>query len=100
MMTMLKTHTGRLRITAFLEGLSFILLVGIAVPMKYLMNIKEATMVIGMIHGALFMLYVLLVFPVREEQSWNLKTTGFALLASILPFGTFVFDSKVLKKIS
>lgn len=94
---LIQTNTGRLRLIGFLEGLSFLLLLGIAMPLKYYAGIKEATLIIGMIHGALFVMYIMLVYPVKVEQSWKVKTTGLALLASIIPFGTFVFDAKVLK---
>ena len=91
------TPLGRLRLIGFLEGLSFLLLLFVAMPVKYFAGIKEATMVPGMLHGVLFLLYILAVFQVREDMEWNWKTTFIALVASILPFGTFYADNKIFK---
>ena len=52
---------------------------------------------LGMPHGILFMLYVVLAFVIKPEMKWNNKTFGIVLLASIIPFGTFYIDRKYLK---
>lgn len=93
-MELLRSHLGRLRIVAFLEGLSFILLIGIAMPLKYYYGYEHATSQVGMIHGILFMAYVYLVFPVRGELNWSTARTALVLLASLVPFGTFVAEFK------
>ena len=97
-MELMKSHLGRLRIVAFLEGISFLLLMFVAVPMKYMGGYTHATQEIGMAHGVLFVLYVLMVIPVQYELKWKPMTTALVLLASILPFGTFVAESKIFKK--
>lgn len=99
-MDMLKSNLGRLRIVAFLEGLSFLLLMFIAVPLKYFGDYPHATKDIGMAHGVLFILYILMVIPVQNELKWSKPTTFLVLLASVLPFGTFVADAKIFKKYS
>ena len=97
-MELLNSHLGRLRIIGFLEGISFILLVGVAMPLKYIGGYQHATWDIGMIHGVLFITYIIAVIPVKFDLNWNLKTTFLVLLASLLPFGTFVAEYKIFRK--
>ncbi len=85
------------KIVAILEGISFLVLLGIAMPIKYMLGQPEATQMVGMAHGILFIAYVLMVFLIRKQLNWNLKTTFLALTASVLPFGPFVMDKKLLK---
>ncbi|MEZ5083762.1 MAG: DUF3817 domain-containing protein [Bacteroidales bacterium] len=92
------SHLGRLRIIGFLEGLSFILLVGVAVPLKYIGGHQHATWEIGLIHGVLFILYIIATIPVKFKLSWSFKTTFFVILASLLPFGTFIVEYKIFRK--
>ncbi|MEZ4815623.1 MAG: DUF3817 domain-containing protein [Bdellovibrionota bacterium] len=84
------------RIVAFLEGLSFLLLLFVGVPVKYLMGNPVLVKALGMPHGLLFVGYVVLAVNLYVEFDWPKKKLGWALLASILPFGTFVFDRKYL----
>ena len=97
-MNLLYSHLGRLRIIGFLEGVSFILLIGIGMPLKYFGGYPHATQDLGMIHGVLFILYVISVFPVKMELKWSTTTTLLVLLASLLPFGTFVAEYKIFRK--
>ena len=97
-MELINSHLGRLRIIGFLEGLSFILLLGIAMPLKYFGGYEHATQDLGMAHGVLFIMYVISVFPVKMELKWTLFTTAMVLLASLLPFGTFVAEYKIFRK--
>ncbi|MCK6650563.1 MAG: DUF3817 domain-containing protein [Bacteroidia bacterium] len=85
------------RMVALLEGISFILLVGIAMPLKYLYDMPTANKVIGMLHGMLFVAYVFYLYQVQLERKWDLKKITYAFIASLLPFGTFVLDAKILK---
>jgi len=86
-----------LRITALLEGLSFLILLGVAMPLKYMYDKPEMVKIVGMAHGVLFIAYIMLVVIVREKMNWNFKQTAIALIASILPFGTFYADKKLFK---
>jgi integral membrane protein len=86
------------RIVAFLEGISYILLLFIAVPIKYLMDDPQYVKLLGMPHGLLFVAYIALALVVGNELKWPKKTLGIVLLASILPFGTFYIDKKYLKQ--
>ena len=85
------------RIIAFLEGLSYILLLGIATPIKYAFNDPQYVKLLGMPHGLLFILYIVIAFILKNEFNWDNKSFGFVLLASIIPFGTFYIDRKYLK---
>ncbi|MDC1226643.1 DUF3817 domain-containing protein [Algibacter sp.] len=85
------------KIVALLEGVSYILLLFIATPIKYLLNDPQYVKLLGMPHGVLFVAYVALAFLFKKEFSWTSKEFLMVLLASILPFGTFYIDRKYLK---
>lgn len=100
MTTLLRTRTGRLRLLAFLEGISLLILIFIAVPLKYGAGDPALTRLMGPVHGALFLLFVFNTLSVGVEQQWRFKTTTWkVLLACIVPFGTFYIDRKILKHI-
>lgn len=67
-------------------------------PLKYFGGYEHATQDLGMAHGVLFIMYVISVFPVKMELKWSLFTTAMVLLASLLPFGTFVAEFKIFRK--
>ncbi|RYJ41984.1 DUF3817 domain-containing protein [Flavobacterium beibuense] len=100
MKNLFKTNIGRLRLIGFLEGTSLLLLLFIAVPLKYFYNYPHLSSLLGTIHGALFLLFVFNTLSVGVEQKWKFKvTTWKVLLACIIPFGTFYIDKTILKKI-
>ena len=86
------------RIIAIAEGISFIFLLGIAMPLKYLMDIPMAVKIGGYIHGFLFIAFVSLAWNVKDVLNKNAGWFFKALLASLLPFGTFVFDRSLKKE--
>jgi integral membrane protein len=85
------------RIISFLEGVSYLLLLFVAVPIKYFQGDVSYVKMLGMPHGVLFMLYLVLAVVLKKEMNWNLKALGIISLASILPFGTFYVDKKYLR---
>ena len=85
------------RIIALLEGVSYILLLFIATPIKYLANDPQYVKMLGMPHGLLFIAYVVLAFLLKSEYKWNTRQFSVVLIASIIPFGTFYVDKKYLK---
>ncbi len=87
------------RVISFLEGLSYVLLLFIATPIKYLANDPQYVKILGMPHGLLFMLYIILAFMLKQENKWFKENFKKVLLASIIPFGTFYLDHKHLSKI-
>jgi len=86
------------RMIALAEGTSFLTLLFIAMPMKYFMGIPEVVRVVGSIHGGLFMLYVGLLAILHFRQRWSFMFSLYALIASIIPFGTFILDKQLRKK--
>jgi len=85
------------KIVAVLEGASFLVLLCIAMPLKYIFGLPATTQIVGMAHGILFIVYVLMVLLIRKQLNWNYKITALALSASVLPFGPFVVDRKLLQ---
>ncbi len=93
-----QTPIGRLRIMAFAEGVSFLILLGIAMPLKYLAGMPESVKIAGMTHGVLFIGFLFSLIDVTISHRWSLGKSGMAFISSLLPFGTFVLDARVLKK--
>jgi integral membrane protein len=99
MLTLLKTPIGRLRLLGYVEGLSLLVLLFIAVPLKYAAENPSLSKITGPIHGALFLLFIINTLSVGVEQQWLFrKTTYKVLLACVIPFGTFYIDRKILSK--
>ncbi|MRG44780.1 DUF3817 domain-containing protein [Chitinophaga sp. SYP-B3965] len=88
----------RLKIIALLEGISFLVLLLIAMPLKYLAGEPWLTKQVGMAHGVLFVLYVILVIEVKLALDWSIKKMLIALGASIIPFGTFYINDKFIAR--
>ena len=93
-MYLIKHSLFLLRVFAFFEGISFLLLLGIAMPMKYLYNDPSLVKSVGMAHGVLFVLYALFLLIVHLKFKWKLIITIKAFIASFVPFGTFYADKK------
>ncbi len=85
------------RITALLEGVSYILLLFIATPIKYFLDDPQYVKLLGMPHGMLFIAYIIMAFMLKKGFKWTRNQFLLVLLASILPFGTFYIDKKYLK---
>ena len=97
MTQLFKTNIGRLRIIGFLEGISLLILLFIAVPLKHYWHNSTVTKNLGPIHGALFLLFIFNTLSVGIEQKWKFKTTTWkVLVACIIPFGTFYIDRRIL----
>jgi integral membrane protein len=100
MRNLFNTRIGRLRIIAFLEGISLLVLVGIAVPLKYISNNPGFVRTLGPIHGILFLLFIFNALGTGIEQRWSFRrTTWKVLLACMIPFGTFYVDWKILRRL-
>ncbi|WP_046242567.1 DUF3817 domain-containing protein [Hymenobacter terrenus] len=93
---MLKSPIGRLRLLGLFEGISLLLLLGLAVPLKHFYGQPGLVRVLGSVHGLLFVLFVLNTLWVGVEYQWRFATTWKVLLACIVPFGTFYVDRKIL----
>jgi integral membrane protein len=80
-----------------LEGLSLILLMFVAMPLKYLMDNPEPVKHLGRAHGGLFLAYVVAAAMISESQNWDGKKLRMSWILSCLPFGTFYFEKKYMK---
>ena len=87
------------RVVAFLEGLSYILLLCVAVPIKYIIGDPSYVKMLGMPHGLLFIGYIALAIVLRTENQWIKNNFFMVLIASVIPFGTFVVEKKLNKTI-
>lgn len=85
----------RFRITAISEGISFLILLGIAMPIKYLAHQPLPVKIIGWIHGLLFMLYLITLLHAAIVYRWSILKVIAAFIASLVPFGTFVLDKRL-----
>ena len=94
---MLSNPIGRLRLIGLLEGTSFLLLLFVAMPLKYAAGLPEAVKYVGWAHGALFVLFIAALLHASSETGWSLGKIAGAFIASVLPFGTFILD-RTLKR--
>jgi len=94
---MKKTSLEKFRLINFIEGMSFILLVCVAMPLKYIKGIAIATKIMGMTHGILFIIFLLLLAKVHDEYKFKTKFTILLFVASLIPFGT-TFTDKMLNE--
>lgn len=91
---------GRLRLLGAIEGISMLLLVFVAMPLKYMAGQPEMVRIVGSIHGGLFILLVLYALYVGFERGWSFwKVTFWVLAGSIFPFGPFLVDHKILRNL-
>ena len=85
------------RLISLLEGVSYILLLFIAVPLKYWGGDEQYVKLLGMPHGLLFVGYIILAFLIKDDENWQKTEFFIVLVCSILPFGTFYVDWKYLR---
>ena len=96
-MNLLTSPLGRLRLLGLFEGLSLLLLLGVAVPLKHFYGDASLVRAVGPVHGLLFVLFALSTLRVGVEQHWRFcRTTWKVLLACFVPFGTFYVDRTIL----
>jgi len=100
MINLFKTQLGRLRLAGYVEGTSLILLLFVAVPLKYFTGNPAFVKAIGPVHGLLFLWFIFNTLSVGVEQHWKFReTTWKVLIACIVPFGTFYIDKHILKNL-
>lgn len=95
---MFNTPLQTFRVVGWVEGVSFLVLLGIAMPLKYAAGLPEVVLVVGWVHGILWVLYLLAALRVAVADQWTFGTFFWAALGSVLPFGPFVFDRWLRKK--
>jgi integral membrane protein len=94
----LGTPVGRFRVIAFVEGVSFLVLLLIAMPIKYVGGNPAPVLYVGWVHGLLFILYAVAGFQALFARGWGAKEALGGILAAVLPAGTFVYDAKFLRR--
>ena len=94
---MLKQPLKLFRGVGYAEGISFLLLLGIAMPLKYLMDIPMAVTIVGALHGGLFVLYLAVILYVTIVKRWSFIKATLAVVSSVIPFGPFIFDARLVK---
>jgi len=85
----------RFRLVSFLEGVSYLILLFIAMPIKYLGDNPIPVKIIGMGHGVLFVLFVLFLMESMRKFQWGNVFSMKLFILSLLPFGTFYMDKKL-----
>ena len=81
---------------SILEGISFLVLLLIAMPLKYIWESPEMVKVVGMAHGILFVAYIFGALLLFRPLGWNLKTLMLVCISSVLPLGPFYVEKKIL----
>lgn len=94
----MNTPLKRLHVIGILEGFSALLLFFIAMPLKYGFDMPLAVKYTGWAHGLLFVLYIGALLQAAFTYKWSLLKIVLGFVASVLPFGTFIFDAKVVKQ--
>ena len=94
----MNTPLKRLHVIGIVEGISALLLFFVAMPMKYALDMPLAVKYTGWAHGVLFMLYIGALLHAAFTYRWSLVKIALGFIASVVPFGTFIFDAKVVKQ--
>jgi integral membrane protein len=95
---LLRTAVGRFRAVALVEGVSYLVLLGVAMPLKYFAGFPEAVLAVGWAHGVLFLLYLISLGEVSFKRRWRPVRILIAFVASLVPFGTFVLDARLRRE--
>ena len=91
------TTFSRFILISFIEGISFLILVFIAMPLKYLAGIPLAVKIAGMTHGILFILFIIALIMAYKKYSWNNSLTFKLFVYSIIPFGFILIEKTIMK---
>lgn len=94
------TPLRRFRIVALLEGLSYVFLLFVAVPLKHWGNFPSPVKYAGWLHGVLFIAYAITLIETWASRKWTSKKTAIAMLVSLIPFGTFWFDKQIKSELN
>jgi integral membrane protein len=86
---------GRFRAISLLEGVSYVVLLGVAMPLKYAAARPGAVTIVGGIHGALFVLFVVALLAAARAHRWSLRTMAIAMVAAVLPLGAFWLERQL-----
>ncbi len=96
--TWLHTSLGRFRAVALVEGISFLVLLFITMPLKYMAGLPAAVKIVGWAHGVLFVAYIVALAQVAVIHRWSFFRVVIAFVASLIPFGTFILDKQLRRE--
>lgn len=94
------TALRHLRLVALLEGSSFVVLLFIAMPLKYLAGLPLAVRIVGTVHGGLFLVFLAVLYRAGSARRWPHRRWLIAFISSVVPFGTFAFDRSLRREIA
>ena len=92
---MMKTPLNRLRLVALGEGVSYLILLGIAMPLKYGWDMPGAVRIVGMLHGVLFVFFALALAHAHLSRRWGIAFSALIFASSFVPFGAFWMDRRL-----
>jgi integral membrane protein len=92
-----KDTKENLMVVGKIEGWSFLILLFIAMPLKYMFDIPIATKIVGMIHGGLFIWFLVALYQFHQAYKQGIGLTLYGFIASLIPFGTFYFNKRLEK---
>lgn len=95
---MFNSSIGLLRFTGILEGISYLVLLLIAMPLKYFLDFPLAVTIVGALHGVLFIAYAIMVAVVMFKKRWSIFWAIWAVFLAFVPFGTFYLEKQVKNK--
>ena len=95
---MLATPIGRLRLAGIVEGISYLVLLGVAMPLKYFAGMPLAVRWTGWAHGVLFVLFCLALLGAMRARRWSLARAAWVFVAALVPFGTFAIDGRLRRE--
>lgn len=92
----LETKIKIFRWVSILEGISFLVLLFLAMPLKYFFDLPQMVQLVGMAHGILFIAYIFGALWMRKPLNWRPRTLLIAMVCSVVPFGPFYIENKYL----
>lgn len=92
---MMRTAIGRLRAVMLLEGISYLVLLFVAMPMKYVLGMPLAVRIAGGAHGVLFVLFLAMLVQAALDREWKLSRGALVFAVSLVPFANFAMDRKL-----
>ncbi len=92
---MLKLAINRFRLISYIEGISYLILLFIAMPIKYILDNPYFVKIVGMSHGVLFIIFVIFLLETMRKHSWSLKFSSTIFILSLIPFGSFLIEKKI-----
>ena len=92
---MFSTELGRLRLVALAEGVSYLVLLGIAMPLKYIYDLPLAVRIVGSLHGLFSIILVFTLLLAHLEYRWKLMFSAQVFISSLIPFGAFWMDRRL-----